>query len=138
MILSWQNEENCVPTRPMEKNLSYRFPPSLRVKTRSEFKRLQSGSRKLHSTHFLVIVTPSNGDQSRIGITVTTKVDKRATQRNRIKRLVREFFRHIHHHLSGTFDIIVIARQNACDCSSDAIREELSELLKKHRYVSER
>ena len=73
---------------------------------------------------------------SRIGITVTTKVDKRATRRNKIKRVVRELFRRIRNQLSGTFDIIVIARQNAADCSADTIREELIGLLRKNRYLT--
>ncbi len=119
----------------MSKPATNRFPGTLRVKTRAEFKKLQAGSRKHYSSHFLTVVNPSSRELSRIGITVTTKVDKRATQRNRIKRVIREFFRHIHRQLAGTFDIIVIARQNATDCSSEAIREELFEVLKKHRYV---
>lgn len=120
----------------MGKTASNRFPGTLRVKTRAEFKKLQAGARKHYSAHFLTIMNPSSRELSRIGITVTTKVDKRATQRNRIKRVVREFFRLNYRQLVGTFDIIVIARQNACDCSSEAIREELFDVLKKHRYMA--
>lgn len=110
---------------------SHRFPPSLRIRKRAEFKRLQAGSRKLHSTHLLVIINPAAGPDSRIGVTVTTRVDKRAIQRNRIKRIVRETFRHLREQLGGTFDIVVIARQNATDCSSGELRTELTELFRK-------
>lgn len=80
-------------------------------------------------------MNPSSSTCSRIGITVTTRVDKRSTERNRIKRIVREAFRHFHQSLSGIFDIVVIARQNAPDCSSGELREELTELLRKNRYL---
>lgn len=115
----------------MSPSPSHRFPPALRIRKRAEFKRLQSGSRKLHSTHLLVILSPGLEPKSRIGITVTTRVDKRATQRNRIKRIVRETFRHLHEQLGGTFDIVVIARQNATGCSSEELRRELTELFRK-------
>jgi ribonuclease P protein component len=113
-----------------------KYPPSLRIRKRADFKRLQGGTKKHYSTHLLVIMNPCQGPTSRLGITITTKVDKRATQRNRIKRVIREFFRLNHSHLAGTFDIIVIARQNAAQCSSDSIRAELRGLLLRNRYLT--
>jgi len=112
------------------------FPPSARIRKRYEFKRLQGNERKLHARHFLIVIAPSTRDQSRIGITVTTKVHKRATQRNRIKRIIRELFRHFRSELLGTFDIVAIARQNACDCSPQQIREEILGALIKNQYLT--
>lgn len=130
-------ETKLVSCSAMPEPRRHQFPQKLRIRKRGEFKRLQAGTRKLHSAHLLVIMNPSLGANSRIGITVTTRVDKRATQRNRIKRIVRETFRLLHHQVAGTFDIVVIARQNATDCSSASLREELVELLRKNRYLSD-
>ena len=67
----------------------------------------------------------------RLGITVSTKIDKRAVIRNRIKRLVREVFRKNLSRFEG-FDIVVIARKNASHLSyKDAEREILGTLRKK-------
>lgn len=121
----------------MSESPNNHFPQKLRIRKRAEFKRLQAGSRKLNSRHLLAIINPSSGPNSRIGITVTTRIDKRATQRNRIKRIIRETFRHLHHQLSGTFDIVVIARQNASDCSAAELRQELTELFRKNRILAE-
>ena len=112
------------------------FPPDARLRKRHEFKRLQGKESKIHAKHFLIVISPTNREQSRIGITVTTKVDKRAVQRNRIKRVIREVFRHFRSELLGTFDIVAIARQNAGDCSSEQIREEILGALKKNRYLA--
>ena len=129
---------NIIATaKPMKPKCSNTFPPDARLRKRHEFKNLPGNERKLHAKHFLIIISSSSRPQSRIGITVTTKVDKRAVQRNRIKRIIRELFRHFRSELSGTFDIVAIARQNACECSSEQIREEILVVLKKNRYLAD-
>jgi len=49
-------------------------------------------------------------NQTRLGLIVSKKTDKRAVGRNRIKRLVRDSFRHHKIPLSG-LDIVFLARQ---------------------------
>lgn len=67
----------------------------------------------------------------RLGITVSTKIDKRAVVRNRIKRLIREVFRKNQRSFQG-FDIVVIARKNASHLSyKEAEREIIGALRKK-------
>ena len=83
--------------------------PSLR---RSDFQRVtREGGRRV-SQYFLVFrLDRSDGLPARLGITVTRKVGK-AVRRNRIKRLVREWFRARQEQLSSC-DLVVIARR-AC------------------------
>jgi len=52
----------------------------------------------------------SKNDASRLGITVTKKTGN-AVERNRIKRLIREFFRKNRHLLTHNFDLNIIAKQ---------------------------
>ncbi|MFQ5514363.1 MAG: ribonuclease P protein component [Myxococcota bacterium] len=56
------------------------------------------------------LVDRSDGSGARLGITVTRKVGN-AVRRNRIKRLVREWFRHRDHEL-GSCDLIVIVKRD--------------------------
>ena len=61
--------------------------------------------------YFLVfILDRGDGGDARLGITVTRKVG-RAVRRNRIKRLVREWFRQYRERL-GSHDVVVIARRD--------------------------
>jgi ribonuclease P protein component len=61
---------------------------------------------------------------------VTRKVG-RAVKRNRIKRLIREYFRHHRHLISGKWDINVIAKKEAADLSSEEIFGSLQNIFER-------
>ncbi len=63
--------------------------------------------------------------RSRIGITVTLKIDKRAVVRNLIKRYVREVFRVLAPEFTRSADIVVIARQDSVGFDLAAAEKEL-------------
>jgi ribonuclease P protein component len=68
---------------------------------------------------------------SRLGITVSKKVGS-AVQRNRIRRLVREFFRLNRSRLCTPQDIVIIAKRNLTTLAyQDVYRELESHLIKK-------
>src|SRR4051812_4190340 len=70
----------------------YPFPKSARVLLRREFLSLQRRGKRSYSQHFVVISAPASGNRSRLGITATRRFGKAAV-RNRMKRMLREFFR---------------------------------------------
>jgi ribonuclease P protein component len=66
---------------------------------------------------------------SRLGMAVSREVDKRAVQRNRLKRLIRESFRS--HYLSDPIrhppvDIVVLPRRPAVAASNEQLFDQLS------------
>ena len=66
---------------------------------------------------------------SRLGMAVSSKVDKRAVQRNRLKRLIRESFRA--HYVSDAgshpvVDIVVLPRRAAVALSNAQVFDQLS------------
>jgi ribonuclease P protein component len=69
---------------------------------------------------------------SRLGITVSKKVGS-AAERNRIRRLVREFFRLNRSRLSTPQDIVIIAKRNITRrlAYQDVYTELESHLIKK-------
>lgn len=58
---------------------------------------------------FVVYAKKNKLDFDRIGITVSRKVSTRAVKRNKVKRLIRESFRHETVEIKG-LDFVVIAR----------------------------
>lgn len=72
----------------------------------------------------MLAARPDSPDR-RVGITVSKKVSKKAVERNRIKRLVRESFRHLDEVLPVA-DYVVIARARCADSSNDQILESLA------------
>lgn len=79
----------------------------------------------------------SRSSSSRLGITVTTKIDKRAARRNTLKRRVRELFRR---GLSlENQDMVIIALTGATLLTYVQINEELTSLVEKaSRFLARR
>lgn len=70
---------------------------------------MRNGKRiSLHGAQ--IIVMKNNMDVSRFGFVVSKNVDKRATARNRIKRVLRERVRTLLSNLPTGKDVIIIAR----------------------------
>jgi ribonuclease P protein component len=78
--------------------------------------------------HFLVIMKPNNLGKTRLGLTVGKKVGS-AVRRNRIKRLLREFFRRSKHRFPPSQDIIFIAIKGSDPLTYHQVQEELTPLL---------
>lgn len=100
------------------------YPPSLRLRRRAEFQRVQSRGRRIHTPHFLIILLPRPDQGQKLGITVTKKVGT-AVQRNRVKRLVREVFRRHRQRFPEGAEMVVIAKRGAPELSGLAVRDEL-------------
>lgn len=76
---------------------------------------------------FSLHVQTNSINHPRLAVVVSRRVSTKAVVRNRIKRLVRESFRHQHHALNG-IDIVVIAQHQAGDSPRDELRRSLRSL----------
>ncbi len=86
---------------------------------------------------FKVLGRNTGQAQSRLGMAVSRQVDRRAVQRNRLKRIIRESFRL--HYLSESkrqaVDIVVLPRKQAVSTNNRRLFEQLS---KHWRRIDER
>ncbi|HKY06622.1 MAG TPA: ribonuclease P protein component [Candidatus Binatia bacterium] len=101
------------------------MPKSARLLKRAEFLRLSRTGAKFQSASFIVISGTNHRPESRLGITVSSKVGN-AVIRNRIKRQIREFFRRRRIELRPGVDILVIARKSAAELTRPGIESELT------------
>jgi ribonuclease P protein component len=106
-----------------------RLPRTKRIRRRGEFLKLERVGRRRVGTYFVVITAPRPDGPSRLGITVSRRVGG-AVVRNRVKRMVREFFRRSAARISPAHDVLVIARPRAADVSYADARQELATALK--------
>lgn len=74
----------------------YAFTKSRRLLNSSDFQPVFDNApfRASHK-YFLILARPSATDTSRLGLVIAKKNIKLAVDRNRVKRLVRECFRHL-------------------------------------------
>ena len=70
------------------------FHRSARLLNPTDFKRVFSKNVVSSDRFFKVLGRPNSSACSRLGMAVSRQIDKRAVGRNRIKRVIRESFRH--------------------------------------------
>lgn len=100
------------------------FPKRARITRRSEFLNLSRSGKKVYTSHFVVISKTNDKGESRLGVTVSASVGE-AVIRNRVKRLLREFFRRHRHKIPAHRDIVVIAKKGTAELSLVEVAEEL-------------
>ena len=110
------------------------FTKADRLRKRPEFVHLSKTGRRVQNAHFIVLFAPGNLQRSRLGVTVTKRVGNAVT-RNRIKRLLREYFRSNKGGVGANLDINIIAKKEAIGLTSAEIFTMLESLFKKiERY----
>ena len=106
------------------------FPKTARLRKRAEFLQLSSAQHKSAVRGFLVVWSGNNLQAARLGITASKKIGC-AVVRNRVKRYVREFFRHNRFGMTAV-DVNVIARRESAEMKyPDVVRE----LTKAFRFI---
>ncbi len=107
---------------------SQSFSKKERLLNRSDFVNLNRSGKRYHTEHFVVLLKPNGQGIRRLGVTVTRKTAK-AVKRNRIKRLIREFFRLNKGRLPQAHDFVIIARKDASGLNLRMVTEELGAVL---------
>jgi ribonuclease P protein component len=105
-----------------------RFPKAARLLARREFLSLQQRGKRRYCPHFVVVLVPAQGNRSRLGIIVTRRFGN-AVIRNRMKRILREFFRSRQNAIIPAQDILIIPRAGAELLTSTQVAEELRRAL---------
>ncbi len=115
--------------------MSRKLGPSARLRKKRDIERCQKLGKKLHAKHFLVLVHPSDTGESRVAVAVTTKLEKRAVVRNRIKRRIREVFRASRSNFTQPIDIVVVARRDVQSCEFADYQREILGALRAQGYL---
>ena len=95
---------------------------------REDFVNLNRIGKRYQTAHFKVLHGPNRLGLTRLGITVSKKIGN-AVKRNKVKRLIREFFRLHKSYFPQGYDMVIIAKSGAPDLNFWDVKEELGELI---------
>ena len=87
----------------------------------------ESGGYRLTDRCFTVLALSSQLDRPRLGLAISRKVARKAVTRNRIKRVIRESFRHWQTRLDS-LDVVVLGRAGIATRSNSALNTALEKL----------
>ena len=100
------------------------FSPDQRLHSPAEFGRVFAEPARSSDRFFTVLARPTGRPAARLGLTVARRAAKRAVDRNRLKRLARESFRHRASSLPP-WDFVVLARAGADKAERRVLRASL-------------
>ncbi|NMH66795.1 ribonuclease P protein component [Shewanella salipaludis] len=109
---------------------SYTFTRELRLLTPAQFKSVFSNPVKASSAEITLLAIPNTENHPRLGLTVAKRYVKRANQRNRIKRVIRDSFR-LHQHDIPALDIVVLVRNGVLEMENAELKKLIEKLWRK-------
>ena len=113
----------------------HRLPRALRIARSAVFKEAFDGGVK-HVGKFMVMWLRSGDDAGlRLGVVASKRTFRRAVDRARAKRMLREAYRLNRFRLVGDCDVILVARHRILDAHLGDIQEELLALARKGKIL---
>jgi ribonuclease P protein component len=107
---------------------SQTFGRNERIRKRQDYLRIYGQGVRITSKRFTIITLANQSGIRRLGMTVSKKTGN-AVQRNRIKRILREFFRLNKSRLPASQDIVIIAKKGILPLTYGDVCTELGSRL---------
>jgi ribonuclease P protein component len=108
-----------------------------RLRRKRDFEAIAKEGIRRHTKNFMIITRKNDQGFSRVGAVASKRLGK-AVERNRVKRLMREFFRRNKDRLPRSTDYVIVGKKGAQDLPYDHVVDELSTLLKLRREDNQR
>lgn len=107
-----------------------RFPPASRLRAPADFKAVFASSQRSSDSQFIILARANDLQLPRLGFAIARSRIPGAVARNRLKRIVREYFR-THQNRLGGVDMVVMAQAKADVKDSTKLRASLHQHWKK-------
>lgn len=119
------------------------LPKIHRLKKREDFRAVYEQGIRRYSPHLTLVALYSPEQQNiaipsttKIGISISKKVSKKAVVRNRIRRQIRSAMTSNLWLMSSGWKIIIVVKPKAIQCKYEHFLRELKELLKQAKIIN--
>ena len=99
------------------------FPRQVRLLCRRDFDRVFQKPGRSSDPYFTILFKKNDLQDARLGLAVAKKMAKRAVDRNRIKRIIREHFRQ--HNNKPQVDLVVMIKPQTAAANHDTLQSSL-------------
>jgi len=106
-----------------------------RLTKERDFKKINRSGRSFFSSCFRLKYLTNNLGLNRFAIVVSTKISKKATERNRLKRQIREIIRLNQNKIKISHDVVVAAQTQALGKNYQDLEKNLLALITKAKLL---
>ena len=110
--------------------MGYAFPKNKRIHRNQDFQRIIRQGRSAGGKHIRIFFEVVEKGEERFGVTVSRRI-KRSAQRNRYKRLIREYFRLQQNTRLQGMEMIALVKSDMEKPSLETITNEMNSLIGK-------
>ena len=107
---------------------------SKRLNLKKDFKWVAKG-KKVESKYLKLFIRIGENTTPRVGIALSSKTFKKATERNRAKRLVSQAFQSIYSSLPKNINIVALPKIGVLDVKSAMVLLDLEAVLKNEKII---
>lgn len=111
------------------------LPTAKRLNLKKDFKWVASG-KKIESKFAKIFIKIGENSFPRIGIATSGKVFKKATDRNRSKRLISKAFEILYPTLPSDINIVALPKDGVINVKSDEVLQDLEITLKNEKIIN--
>jgi ribonuclease P protein component len=117
------------------------LPSQHRLTQRSDFQIVYQQGIRRYSQHFIlraVLITPESSIQpipTKIGVSISRKISKKAVVRNRLKRVIRACFIALLPQITPNWLILISLKSEVQECKYEHFLRELKELLTEAKII---
>ncbi len=104
------------------------------IKKNEEYREVYNCGKSMANRILIIYFKKNDIKENKIGFTVSKKVGK-SVVRNKVRRLLKESYRLNYEKMKKGYDIVFIARKNACDSSFKEIQSAMMHLLRKKKLL---
>ncbi|HET7313321.1 ribonuclease P protein component [Salinisphaera sp.] len=106
------------------------FPRAARLLRPSQYRAVFAHGEKFVCDGFVIIAAANGEDRARLGLALAKRRIRRAVDRSRVKRVVRESFRYVRADLPAT-DIVVLARNRTATMDNAMLTAQLARVWRR-------